>query len=825
MAENISKTCNLKETEDGPLVTNNGGNRKSEVKELQKLSSNEEKSSNFSSDTGLKNEKENSIVSPLEDYTHTVKKNENRSQLTDEDDQDTSSEVVKLQIQSSSQGKPSNLSETDLNKLDQIIKDLLSEASSLKKSEDIPSLIEDDQERSSEIIDFKNQSPDLGKPTNFSDIDQNIQEEIPHKDPSLEDSTLKENEDISSVKEVGQERSSEVTKLLHQYSNQAKPLNINESEHKSLVYISKDPALEDSTLKEIEDGSQIIENDRFRNDEFIELQTLTSNQGKSSTSIESNLNDEDEISASIIGPSFIPMLIVELVLSLIDFLSDLLTGYSLLKLKDKVWAGIVSFVINWVPGVIAAIQILANQRCENVATTIMYCLACLVLCPIVPTISFVYLFFKVPRNSQEEKSREIVQNFQKVLSFVMIVRALEGCIESPLQLLYKTFLMFNGIIDFNFTSPDFAFQDLHGNNIPVPFIINFVISSLTLIKSVYGLNIPHFKTKANSKFPALLSKADFVGFLVASTLFKLSSLILLLGYFNVYTILPMIIIILAGSYANFLTIRDFESIPNWLMVFMNLFVPICFTPKDDEDISKAQAENLKLQTLICFITYGLALILLGLLVYFSELNMNPDIPINFEMFGILVTTSFGLGILAVVFSFRLELQDSTETWKKIFFSFAKIFRLATLLGVVVSSTSLFVITPGSQSYLTIWNNSKPTAVFKTYDITYLENSVMNLSLKDLEIIKREDIFDKQSYEIQNHSKVAIVLNNQPLKPSSPKTFHFEIPTLILQKEDRERFVKMTNDSSKQYSIQISKECKWCHDLQIPMPIQSQGQGR
>ena len=53
-----------------------------------------------------------------------------------------------------------------------------------------------------------------------------------------------------------------------------------------------------------------------------------------------------------------------------------------------------------------------------------------------------YLLFKVHQNSQEEKSKEIMQNFQKVLSFAKVVRALEGCIESPLQLLYKTFLRF-----------------------------------------------------------------------------------------------------------------------------------------------------------------------------------------------------------------------------------------------------------------------------------------------------------------------------------------------------------------------------------------------
>ena len=48
------------------------------------------------------------------------------------------------------------------------------------------------------------------------------------------------------------------------------------------------------------------------------------------------------------------MLIVEIVLSFADLLSDTWTGLSLLKLKDKLWGGI-SLAINWIPGAIGAI--------------------------------------------------------------------------------------------------------------------------------------------------------------------------------------------------------------------------------------------------------------------------------------------------------------------------------------------------------------------------------------------------------------------------------------------------------------------------------------
>ena len=164
-----------------------------------------------------------------------------------------------------------------------------------------------------------------------------------------------------------------------------------------------------------------------------------------------------------------------------------------------------------------------------------------------PTLTYLYLWCKVPQSTEERKSRKFKKEFQKILSFVTLVRALEGCIESPLQLLYKTFLMFNGVIDFNFTGETFSYQDIHGNSVSVPFFINFMISGLTLIKSVYGLNIPFVKIETTSTYSAVLSWLDFVGFLVTSTLFKIGALILFWGYFNVSAIIPMIAIFLLHS--------------------------------------------------------------------------------------------------------------------------------------------------------------------------------------------------------------------------------------------------------------------------------------
>ena len=302
-------------------------------------------------------------------------------------------------------------------------------------------------------------------------------------------------------------------------------------------------------------------------------------------------------------------------------------------------------------------------------------------------------------------------------------------------------------------------------------------------------------------------------------------MILLLGYFNVYTILPVIAIILLGTSANFLTIREYKHIPKVLLVFMNVFVPICFATRHKEDISKAQLKNLMYQAWNCSTIYGLALIVLGLLVSLSQLKMNPNIPINFEMFIILVTSVFALGILVILFSFRMELQDTMNTLKKMTFLINKILRLSSLLALITTSTTLLLITPtDSSTYLVIWKNtSSQPEVFNALKVTPLENPVMNLHLNDLDIIRWEEI-EKRTDEVQNNKKLAVVLNDQPsknLKPSSPKPFQssFNIPVIIIPKEVREKFEDAINDYNRKYLIHISVKFKSWHDYHLPLKAQ------
>ena len=286
---------------------------------------------------------------------------------------------------------------------------------------------------------------------------------------------------------------------------------------------------EDNNSEALNQNKQSLVSEETILGKVFEMKHL--HQEKDSTNEELNIEEEEE--NPNIGRIEVPMLIVELIMSILDVLSDFWSGFSLMKLRSRVW-GIGSFVINWIPGFIAVFQIIANHRCNKFHWIVLYCLLSVILCPLIPTLSYGYLLYLTPRNSSEERSKHHIKRYFKLLSFVTLVRALDGCVEAPLQLLYKFFLMFNGIVNFNLTHTSFTLEDMHGNDIPVPMVFNLLIKGVCLVKSVCLLNLPFFNSKLDSAVFKFLANLDFTCFLIATTLFKIFSLVLLWGYINFY---------------------------------------------------------------------------------------------------------------------------------------------------------------------------------------------------------------------------------------------------------------------------------------------------
>lgn len=79
---------------------------------------------------------------------------------------------------------------------------------------------------------------------------------------------------------------------------------------------------------------------------------------------------------------------------------------------------------------------------------------------------------------------------------------------------------------------------------------------------------------------------------------------------------------------------EMEHIPNWLIVFMSLFVPVCFSTSktSSQKLIQIQLKTFFFQTLMSFIIYGGTMI--ALMIYVNDesealnLEMNPEIIID-----------------------------------------------------------------------------------------------------------------------------------------------------------------------------------------------------
>ena len=375
--------------------------------------------------------------------------------------------------------------------------------------------------------------------------------------------------------------------------------------------------------------------------------------------------------------------------------------------------GIISIVINWIPGLVGVIQIIADYR-VNPSTpfqkVMLMSLGCFIFCPLIPTITTIYILFKQPRNSKEANSIKFQKDYKKLLSFASMVKALEGCLESPLQLVFKLFLMFNGIVKFDFTT-SVELSDLHGNTIHIPFLLNFGIAIVSLLKSVVMLNIENIERPSKS---CLL---NLVPFLLVTTFFKLGALTMLFGYFNIFALLLFVLVFIIGIFLNNKTLKDNETVPRSLLIFLNIFVPICFTPTISHDFHKVQIRNLKNQMWSCLTIYGLNLIVLCILVNLSLLSMNQDIPINSAKFNWIMGSIFIFGFLSFLFSFTLQTFDNKSRRKSLMYFLSSLQMLLPCFILICFLTVLMCNFLDRKTALFIVNHdSYDEKIFEMYEV-------------------------------------------------------------------------------------------------------------
>ena len=487
----------------------------------------------------------------------------------------------------------------------------------------------------------------------------------------------------------------------------------------------------------------------------------------------------DEVKDELISNFTVPLLILELISSLLDLISDFLSGFSLLSNYRTFKWGIGSFVINWIPGLVGSVQIFANHRRHpetSLTKVILMCLASIILCPIVPTVTVVYILFNGPRSSEEKDSPQFYTKYTKMLRFLTIVRALEGCLESPLQIVYKIFLMYHGVVSFDFSSVTLI-EDAFGNKLPLPFLLNFVIAILSLMKATSTLNIN------NIIRPSKLSLLTLVPFLISNCLFKLGALMILFGYLSIFAILPLILVFMLSIYVNSRTIEEFRHIPRWVMNFTNICAPLCFTTKRNQDIYDVQVKNLRYQTLNCFSVYGSSLVILGVLVNLSLLNMNEELPINSTKFNVILTSAFAFGVLATLISFKLK-----PDFKNKYITYSTLIgQVVLVMAIFTTSISWLANIPNDDAYIVFKTNHTYLDIIQVKEIVPIDRDNTILDSRKIGIFNGTD-FQKHIKEVQTLDAI-IIINQENFKPSSPynslfgKGNYVRIPTLLVRKEN------------------------------------------
>ena len=144
----------------------------------------------------------------------------------------------------------------------------------------------------------------------------------------------------------------------------------------------------------------------------------------------------------------------------------------------------------------------------------------LILYPVIPLCSFVYLLYKKPKSVDEPLSPE----FTQAQYFTTIIHAMTGGLESPIQLIFQVWLVLNGVIlwDWNQVT-NLTFTDPQGNTIYLPYTTSLCVcfSVVSILKALVDFNV--FRVHINksdlnlssSFFPSLMTCLDFLPFLTS----------------------------------------------------------------------------------------------------------------------------------------------------------------------------------------------------------------------------------------------------------------------------------------------------------------------
>ena len=269
------------------------------------------------------------------------------------------------------------------------------------------------------------------------------------------------------------------------------------------------------------------------------------------------------------------------------------------------------------------------------------------------------------------------KKFLKALMLVEIIRVITGCIEAPLQLTFQAYLVIKGVIR---TDVSLVITDHVGNelNLSVTVIVSMVLSITSILVPVFKTNTFIEENSADDddveplwkkSLKAFLYYFDYAPFLVTATLFKIGSLIMLTTILNIFVAAPIFLTIIGNTVFNQFNIKGntTSNIPKWLMVFMTLSVPTCFSlGKPSQNLQKIKAKTLFNQTLISFIIYGISLVVLLCLVNFIDsFKLDRNLILSTPTINFYSIITIVMGGLSLTYSWNGKIRTSDIKGKKL----------------------------------------------------------------------------------------------------------------------------------------------------------------
>ena len=158
------------------------------------------------------------------------------------------------------------------------------------------------------------------------------------------------------------------------------------------------------------------------------------------------------------------ILFVDMLIVFCNLASDVTQGLTIIIKDGLLDYGSIACMIIWFPGIPAAIHFLAVLRHELVwYRVVLYAALLIVFYPVVPILALIIVLWMKPKDNKTTKE------FMDAQYGATVAYVIQGCIASPIQLCYQSWLALTGILPFKWTNLIIDHLDSSNNPTPITF--------------------------------------------------------------------------------------------------------------------------------------------------------------------------------------------------------------------------------------------------------------------------------------------------------------------------------------------------------------------